>query len=285
MKNGESLNYKFGTKNHWRRTIWNRIVERLFVPAKDAVVLYLAGEQDLDRTIAVAKGFQSHNLIAIDRSKRVVKMLRNNGTLALHGNLIEVIGEWQNLKVDVVFADCCSGVSPEVAFLAIKLGTAESFKDSVLAFNLMRGRDYWKGFSDQDGSWIGKHRGLWIAGLNAGSFQAVVPGIAAAIEYQALRGRSIAEWATERAMATPLSYKSKSGQIFDSVVWRNCSMWEFLRDQETFFQIECARNGIAFSGTDVQAFVDRRQKTDTSKPITRQIAAIKATRTRIMSTQ
>lgn len=46
-------NYKFGTKNNWRRTIWNEIDSRLDKNEKDLIVLGLFGEQDLDRKIAM----------------------------------------------------------------------------------------------------------------------------------------------------------------------------------------------------------------------------------------
>jgi hypothetical protein len=76
------MNYKFGTKANWRRWQWNRIVERLAVPVRDAVVVYLAGPEDLDRPVALSKGFRPDNLIAVDRDGDVVKQLRMNGTLS-----------------------------------------------------------------------------------------------------------------------------------------------------------------------------------------------------------
>ena len=42
-------NYKFGRKNNWRRWAWNKAKDRLSVPVKDAVVLYLPSKQNIDQ--------------------------------------------------------------------------------------------------------------------------------------------------------------------------------------------------------------------------------------------
>lgn len=59
-------NYNFDEKNKWRIWNWNRIRERLTCKPRDALVLYLAGPQDLDRAVAMRKGFDPLNMIAVE---------------------------------------------------------------------------------------------------------------------------------------------------------------------------------------------------------------------------
>jgi hypothetical protein len=66
MVTGATRDYDVGRKNHWRRTIWNEILRRTAGQEKQNVVLYLAGPQDLDRTVALQKGVPDQNLVAID---------------------------------------------------------------------------------------------------------------------------------------------------------------------------------------------------------------------------
>ena len=48
--------YKFGNKNNWRRWQWNKIMERLNKPPKDAVVVYLIGPCDIRAFIVKTGG-------------------------------------------------------------------------------------------------------------------------------------------------------------------------------------------------------------------------------------
>lgn len=142
--------YKFGQKNNWRRWQWNGICERLQkyspVSRRDAVVLYLSGAEDIDREVARSKGFSPTNLIAIDRSKKVVESVRNNGGLALNADLRETLLALteSKLKIDVLVADFCCGTNDRTKdFIDLILDkSAQIFRGPpIVSCNFMRGRD------------------------------------------------------------------------------------------------------------------------------------------------
>jgi hypothetical protein len=171
------MNYKFGTKANWRRWQWNRIVERLAVPVRDAVVVYLAGPEDLDRPVALSKGFKPDNLIAVDRDGDVVKQLRMNGTLSVCATIEDVVMSFPvDRSADVVIADYCGGLSQSRANMIYRMIHSPNFSKTVWSFNLLRGRD--GTFNDgralmlelSDGN-IPKHRGILI--VNAVAYQLV----------------------------------------------------------------------------------------------------------------
>lgn len=139
---GENFDYKFGNKNNWRRWVWNRIVERLAVPPAEAVVLYLAGQQDLDREIAIQRGFKGHNLIAVERDELVAAQLRKKGVLTIQGEFGDVLQFWPlGHEIHVVFGDFCSDMTLKL-WTAITLTAFLAYtKNAVLAFNFQRGRD------------------------------------------------------------------------------------------------------------------------------------------------
>lgn len=141
MKKGIE-DYRFGNKNNWRRTVWNEIARRV-EDKKEAVVLYLAAGQDLDRKVATSKGFRSNNLIAVDSDKGVVKSLRKRGRLAIEGGLSDVLAAWpRSRSIDVVFADYCCGLVAEVYNLTEIALLAGAIKpDGVLLVNMQRGRE------------------------------------------------------------------------------------------------------------------------------------------------
>lgn len=139
---GHEKQYKFGAKNQWRRTIWNLIDDRLRVHRSKAIVLYLAGEADLDREILIRKGFDSRNLIAVERNVDVVASLRARGILTIQGDFFGVVKAWKSkLPIDVVYGDFCCGLSAEVIGNCWALPFLPALRSSVFAFNLQRGRD------------------------------------------------------------------------------------------------------------------------------------------------
>jgi hypothetical protein len=162
------VNYKFGTKNNWRRWAWNAIRERVVVPPREAVVAYLGAESDLDREIARAKGFDERNLIFIDHSKTVVKEMRERGNLAVCGDFVAAIRAWpQSLPLHAVFGDF-TGNLPARRLRQIGLGMSiwPQCRNAVFAFNFLRGRETsgealrsWAshGIFDEE---LKKHRGL-----------------------------------------------------------------------------------------------------------------------------
>ena len=134
--------YRAKQKKDWRGWQWNRIVERLYVPVEDAVVLYLCGPEDLDRKKALERGFRNENLIAVDFSEENVKRVRAGGGLAICHDLDELLHSWPpNWTVDVIVADYCSGLNKATMGLIHSLFLTRSLDCSVVSVNLMRGRD------------------------------------------------------------------------------------------------------------------------------------------------
>lgn len=135
------MNYKFGAKNQWRRRLWSQIAD-VTKNRKDAVVLYLAGPQDLDREVAVRHGFSPANLIAVDADRAVVAALRKRGSTAIYGRLDDVMANWPaDWPVSVVLADFVSGLHFHVLRSILIWSFAPQFKSGVMAVNLQRGRD------------------------------------------------------------------------------------------------------------------------------------------------
>jgi hypothetical protein len=139
--------YKFGTKNNWRRWLWNRVSDRLTGRRKDALILYLPGMEDLDRPIAINHGFSPNNLIAVDRNKDVVENMKSKGALCINGNFLDVVKCFMKtkVKIDAVIADYCCGLTEDVQ-AAAAWWTPEIMRhimnnNGVIAINLMRGRD------------------------------------------------------------------------------------------------------------------------------------------------
>lgn len=138
---GAQHEYKFGNKNNWRRWVWNRIAERT-PNRRDAVVLYLAGARNLDRPIAVDRGFRAVNMIAIERDADAVTALRASGQLAIRGTLNDVARNMPfTRRIAVLNADLTCGATGEVISLANYLITHPAFAGAVFAFNLLRGRE------------------------------------------------------------------------------------------------------------------------------------------------
>lgn len=140
----DAVNYANGQKNNWRRTCWNKISEYLTVPTKDAVVLYLPGSTNLDEAVAIKKGFQRHNLIAVERDRSVCRFLRNKLKVnVIEGNLEDVLYAWPKSapKVDVIVADFQCGMTKGVSETLHAYILNSKIQHSVLCLNAMRGRD------------------------------------------------------------------------------------------------------------------------------------------------
>jgi hypothetical protein len=139
---GADKEYKFGPKNNWRRSVWNQIKARLRVPAKDALVLYLAGPGDYDREVAVSKGFRAHNLISVERNSAVLSQLREKDVLTIRGDFVDAVRTWPAKKpFDVVFGDFCGDLSQGLLDAIGCFAVVRQTQRSVFAFNFQRGRD------------------------------------------------------------------------------------------------------------------------------------------------
>jgi hypothetical protein len=266
------------------------------VPAKDAIVIYLAGREDLDRPIAISKGFKPHNLFAVERDKCVVRALRGSGVLTVSGDLINALDSWTG-PGHVIFADLCSGLSTSFCSLLAALVHKPHFRRSVIAVNLMRGRDpFWvvnfqtpidetEAFKQSPlEAFNTKHRAKCVMLNTLATIRAFTLGYITLKQdpvtkehrwqkrephakgtelwerFKQNYGEYIAPWFT--------SYKSTSGQVFDSGVWRNPSLvlWgEFVGQ---------------FKADELAKIVGSVNMKD---PMSRQLLALKATRTRYMN--
>lgn len=217
--------YKFGRKNQWRRTVWNRIAERLDVPAREAIVLYLAGPDDLDAREAVRRGFQQRNLIAIDRDPEIVKDLRKGGRLAVTADFLSVMFAWKYTRpVHVIFGDFCCGIDDRFLGRLHLACRNPAFRSAAFAFNFMRGREV---KSDriaairelmEDEGYSTKHRGVIYLYFHL--FNMSVLGEPFDGQFTSDQ-RKLWDFYRRRVVADFLSYKSTSGQVFDSAVWRD----------------------------------------------------------------
>lgn len=145
-KNGTTKNYKFGTKNNWRRAVWNEIDKRLRETGrrpKDAIVLYLAGEQDLDRKVMLEHGFRPDNLLIIERDKDVAKKLRKEGKIVICADIRNALLAWgdNHPRVQILYADYCCGLEPKTLIIEKALIGKPSFNTSIAMINFLRGRD------------------------------------------------------------------------------------------------------------------------------------------------
>lgn len=220
--------YKFGTKNNWRGWVWNRIKNRLNVPAREALVLYLAGPDDLDRPHAIRRGFKANNLIAVDRDSHLISGLRKSGALAVSADLVDLLTALSlgERRIDVVLGDFCCGLEAKhLGFLAY-MPSMPAFRGCVWALNFMRGRDastnWWRKitFDTVPALWPfvdAKHRGAHF----------ILRYAQIVVETLGQRGELRDEQeAIDYLLTLPLvlapdfhSYKSSSRQVFDSCVF------------------------------------------------------------------
>lgn len=136
------MNYDFSQKRHWRRSLWNCIGDRVQTAKRDAIVLYLAGGLDQDRPVALAKGFRSENLIAIEHDEETAQQLRQRGTLTLLGDAFAHALAWNPKRhIDVCVLDLCGGLTQRTAESIETMLALPHFANAVIAVNMLRGRD------------------------------------------------------------------------------------------------------------------------------------------------
>lgn len=241
-------NYKTGTKNNWRHQCWNEISSRV-KNKRNATVLYLAAEQDLDRSVAIRRGFQANNLIAVDMRRSVVDQLREKSKIAVQGRIEHVACAWAD--VDVVYADFCCGLTADAMRAFQAMTTLPLIKNEcVFLFNFQRGREHagaaeWiklqQGLIEADGSYRSiymkdkKNRAMlavqmvssWLTAIYSaskfGHKEMLYDGRSASIvksSYHSVGGVSCADLAIKQnANPAFITYKSSSGNLyFDTVI-------------------------------------------------------------------
>lgn len=140
---GAHKDYRFAQKEHWRRWMWNRLLERTGGREQHETVVYLAGPDDNDRAVAREKGVPNDALFAVDWDQKNVDKVRAKGGRAVCGHLNDVLAVWpSSAPVCGVVADLCSGLS-ENALASGSLYVLPAGARAVFAVNYMRGRDAW----------------------------------------------------------------------------------------------------------------------------------------------
>jgi hypothetical protein len=139
------MNYGSPSKQTWRGWIWNRITERIpKLLRKDAIILYLVGPDDLDREVALKKGFRNHNLIAVDIDLECVERVRKSGNLAIQGRIEDILVAWpDDWPIAAVLADFTCGLDKTLIAFQSSLLICRSidYGHTVIGVNLQRGRD------------------------------------------------------------------------------------------------------------------------------------------------
>lgn len=137
-------NYNFTDKNKWRESIWNSIRNR-FPEKRDrenAVILYLAGEQNIDSELAVKHGFNLNNMIACEIDENTTSKLRKKKVNVIKEDIFDVMSCWGDTpKVDLVVCDLCCGLNIGHLFKMHSILAKKAFLRSVFMFNFQRGRD------------------------------------------------------------------------------------------------------------------------------------------------
>lgn len=163
------MDYDFNEKNIWRRQVWNDVATR-FKKAKllrKAVVLYLPGPDDLDRPVALSKGFVAENLIGVERDIGIVRKLRKSGRLVIHGTLSQVVGSWPHSHaINCIMADyCCCPCSEMFKFIMVAISNGCMAEYGRIVVNGQRGREtgYARAFRmSMENELPRKHRGALI---------------------------------------------------------------------------------------------------------------------------
>ena len=141
-------NYKNGRKNNWRRYCFNECISRVH-DKKNALCIYLPGKNDLDRAVALEKGVNRLNLIAVDRDEENVKRIRESGGLAINGTLQSALASWpDDWLPDIILADFQCGMEPSIALFRDILFRRMK-EGCVVLVNLQRGRDTYSDLANQ----------------------------------------------------------------------------------------------------------------------------------------
>lgn len=215
------MNYDYGNKRQWRRWVWNRIAERC-ENRRDALVLFLAGEEAFDVDTALERGFRATNMVAVERDKRTVEQLRKKGVLTIEGDLVEVLKTWpMDRPVGVILADFCCALEESVHCAFADIDTNPSFWRTVVAVNLQHGREQtgkaWRDFvynARPSDEWS-MHRGVQLLGTHLAQ-------VANRLHDAAHSWDWVYEAALNASRPAVQQYKSSSGKAlyFDTAVYR-----------------------------------------------------------------
>lgn len=141
MKCASAMDYNKGVKRNWRRRIWN-LHKANTADQSRALCLYLAGPKDYDRPIAIDKGFDTRNIIAIERQRSTYEELMQRGVDVIHGDVLSVIGSWPNhVSVQVAHLDLMGCIARSLIDLIHVLFVHPAFATASICVNIQRGRE------------------------------------------------------------------------------------------------------------------------------------------------
>lgn len=151
---------EFESKGQWRGWVW-----RLLRTTARGPILYLPGEDNLDLAVAEAFGVDTKKLIAIDRAESAIQNARAEQTVAIHGELQDVLAAWpDDWEISGLSADLYSCLAGDAIDLLPAI-RCPPLKRRVIV-NLQRGRENAGGVWPEVGRAMGtRHRGvawLWL---------------------------------------------------------------------------------------------------------------------------
>jgi hypothetical protein len=120
----------------------NRLIPRLPVPVRDAVIVTLAGE-GRDRDWLLKRGIRNTNIISVDRDETAIELVRKNGGLAVHAPIHEfLVSLPDDFPVHGLILDFNCGLDPGVTELWWVLFSPAIHPNAAVYVNLQRGRDW-----------------------------------------------------------------------------------------------------------------------------------------------
>lgn len=234
-KDGATKNYgEGGEKARWRREVANDVIGRLGERTKRTATIYLSGPTDEDRSVLRGKGLLNKNLIAVDIELHNVRSVRRTRSPAIHGDLREVLRAWPNdWPVGAVLVDLTCGYEDSVIrSLLLSMLLKAPLQQAVVVFNLQRGRDgSSKEIRDAGAALlgVGKHRGKMVmACLMSCVTRDWKDDPSKWAKHGGTLAAAIRQWyANVEFICRPTyhSYKTQSGNMFDSVVFSMPGPW------------------------------------------------------------
>ncbi len=240
-------------KAQTRQKVWETIAKDLPVKPGDALVLYLAGINDLDRAVALKLGFKANNLIAVERDDTVFAELRyRKKLLVIHNDISATLNAWTDKPVNVVYADFSCGWYGGSRSLLNPLVTNSAFNDCIVAVNMLRGRDEVNTVEGRT------HRGLTV-------WDSVGKTLLKELKHYIRNEQyalSLLTTAIKRTQVTYRTYRSDH-QTFDTVIWKNITIPNLIKDVD----------GITVRSTRLVPQINQKLR--------HEIRAVLATRTRL----
>ena len=231
--------YESEEKQDWRRWLWREVAylcsldDRGFEPrtrgeskriCSTKTVLYLVGPEDRDRNLAMMHGFSNENLIAVDVNAGNVLKARKSGSLAIQESMESLVLNWKGDPIGAVIMDYCGGVSEDCLLLLTAICSCRAIDSkSVIAMNLLRGRDPWcrKATEYVGGSFSTKHRGEAVWGYFFKIVSRYYEILGNHFSYELFQELVLSQH--DRSKPSFFSYRREYGKavhVFDSVAFR-----------------------------------------------------------------